>query len=148
MNKAIFIDMDGTIVNFYSVPNWLKSLLNEDSTPYEIAKPLLNLSILARYLNKLQRAGYTIGIISWTSKNCSNEFAEDIQRAKLEWLKKHLPSVQFDNIIVCPYGTPKSRFGLSGGYLFDDESANRLEWDSIGKSFSEKDLIRVLKGLA
>ena len=148
MNKAIYLDMDGTIANFYSVPNWLKSLLSEDSTPYEIAKPLLNLSILARYLNKLQRAGYTIGIISWTSKNCSDSFAENIKRAKLEWLKRHLPSVQFDSIVVCPYGTPKSRYGLSGGYLFDDECANRQEWYSIGEPFSEKELISVLKRLA
>lgn len=148
MNKAIFIDMDGTIANLYSVPNWLKSLLSEDSTPYEIAKPLLNLSILARYLNKLQRAGYTIGIISWTSKNCSDSFAEDIKRAKLEWLKRHLPSVQFDSVVVCPYGTPKSRYGLSGGYLFDDERENRQEWYSIGKAFDERELIRVLKRLA
>ena len=60
----INFDMDGTIANFYNVSGWLDYILNEDTTPYEIARPLLNMSLLARYLNRLQARGYEINIIS------------------------------------------------------------------------------------
>ena len=55
VNKMrINLDMDGTIADFYNVKNWLDYLIAEDTTPYEIAKPLLRLCTLARLLNKLQ----------------------------------------------------------------------------------------------
>lgn len=44
---TIYFDMDGTLVDFYSVPGWFDMLLNEDVTPYIVAKPMLNLSRLA-----------------------------------------------------------------------------------------------------
>lgn len=68
MIKEINFDMDGTIANLYGVENWLDYLMAKDTTPYEVAKPLVNLSSLARILNRLQRNGYTIGIISWLAK--------------------------------------------------------------------------------
>lgn len=55
MNTTIFFDMDGTIADLYSVENWLEYLINADALPYEIAKPLLRLSTLARLLNQLQK---------------------------------------------------------------------------------------------
>ena len=69
MNRRICLDMDGTFVNLYGVENWLEYIINEETTPYEVAKPLVNLSLMARYLNRLQREGYTLTIISWTAKN-------------------------------------------------------------------------------
>lgn len=65
---TIYFDMDGTIVNFYGVENWLDYLEAYDTTPYEIAKPLIHFSTLARMLNRLKQEGYTLGIISWCSK--------------------------------------------------------------------------------
>ena len=67
----ICFDMDGTIADLYGVENWLEYLLEENVKPYKIAKPLVNMSALARRLNKLQRKGYEIGVISWTSKGGS-----------------------------------------------------------------------------
>ena len=55
MNRRICLDMDGTFVDLYGVENWLSMLRAEETTPYEIAKPLVNLSLMARYLNKLQK---------------------------------------------------------------------------------------------
>ena len=60
---TIWFDMDGTIADLYGVKNWLPMLIDEDPTPYEIARPLVNLSRLARYLNRLQKKGFEIGII-------------------------------------------------------------------------------------
>ena len=65
---TIWFDMDGTIADLYGVENWLDYLIAEDVKPYAEAKPLVNLSRLARYLNRLQKAGYNLGVISWLSK--------------------------------------------------------------------------------
>lgn len=143
MKKEIALDMDGTWVDFYGVESWLDYLLKEDTTPYEIAKPLVNLSALARQLNRLQANGYTIGIISWCSKNGSNEFNEQVKIAKLKWIKKHIPSVNWDYIKIVSYGTPKSTCGQ--GILFDDEERNRNEWN--GTAFDVDNIIEVLKSL-
>lgn len=140
----IWFDMDGTIADFYGVENWLDYLLNEDATPYEMAKPLLNMSLLARYLNKAQRQGHEIGIISWGSKNSTDNFLNMVVRAKFQWLNKHLPSVSFDKVYIEHYGTNKlNRCG--GGILFDDELNNRVTW---GKgAYEPTEIIRVLKEL-
>lgn len=62
MTKAINFDMNGTLADFYGVDGWLEYLMNKDAYPYAVAKPLVNMSALARYLNRLQRTMYTI---SW-----------------------------------------------------------------------------------
>lgn len=134
-------DMDGTIADFYSVNGWLEDLQNENTRPYEQAKPLVNMSRLARYLNRLQKQGHKIAIISWTSKCGTDEFNAKIADVKLKWLAKHLRSVRFDSIAVIPYGTPKSLYG--NGILFDDEERNRNEWQ--GQAYNEQQIFKVLK---
>ena len=141
--KNIYFDMDGTIANLYGVDGWLDYLINKETTPYEIARPMVNFSYLARLLNKLQRNGYTIGIISWTAKNSTEEYNARVARAKREWLKKHLPSVRFDEIHIVEYGTPKSTCGK--GILFDDEEKNRLEWN--GTAYNVNNILEVLRNL-
>ena len=96
----IFFDMDGTIANLYGVENWLPMLRAENPKPYEIAKPLVNLSRLARHLNRLQRKGIEIGIISWGSKVASKEYDNAVEKAKIDWLARHLASVNFDEIHI------------------------------------------------
>ena len=93
--KTIWFDMDGTIANLYGVDNWLDKLIAEDATPYAEAKPLLNMSQLAKELNRLTRQGYAVNIISWLSKGASQAYNEKVSKAKRAWLKKHLKSVQF-----------------------------------------------------
>ena len=127
--NAIYLDMDGTIADLYAVPNWLKMLRAGNPAPYIQAKPLVRLSALARHLNRLQRNGYIIGIISWGSKHATPEYDEAVAKAKNFWLNKHLPNVKFDEIHIVPYGTPKSTVAKEkNGYLFDDEENNRAEW--------------------
>ena len=135
---TIYFDLDGTLADFYGVENWLDYLENEDTTPYAIAKPLFNFSVFARLLHKLQENGYRIGIVSWLSKCGSTTYNTAVTSVKLAWLEKHLPSVEWDEIHILPYGTPKSSCGY--GILFDDELHNRQEWN--GQSFDEKDLIK------
>lgn len=146
MTKAIYFDMDGTIANLYGVEDWLPKLRAYDPSPYTEALPLIRLSVLARMLNRLQRNGYTLGIISWVSKDPDPTYGEAVTAAKLEWLAKHLPSVEWNEIHIVAYGTPKQTLAdYPDGILFDDEERNRDEW--LGIAFDETDIIEILKGL-
>lgn len=146
MTKAIYFDMDGTIANLYGVEDWLPKLRAYDPSPYTEALPLIRLSVLARMLNRLQRNGYTLGIISWVSKDPDPTYGEAVTAAKLEWLAKHLPSVEWNEIHIVAYGTPKQTLAdYPDGILFDDEEKNREDW--LGIAFDETDIIEILKGL-
>lgn len=139
----INFDMDGTIADLYGVSNWLEDLLHEDVRPYVEARPLVNLQALARVLNRLIRAGYEVNIISWTSRGGSEEYNEAVKQAKIKWLRQHLASVHFSEIIIIPYGTPKELF--ADGILFDDEEHNREAWGE--GAYTEKEIFEILKNL-
>ena len=124
--KSIYFDMDGTIADFYGVENWLDYLINEKTKPYREARPLVNMRKLGKEIRRLQNLGYTVGIISWLSKNGNQEYNEKEKKKKKKWLVRHLGSVHFDEIHIIEYGTPKYAFGE--GILFDDEERNRKEW--------------------
>lgn len=141
--KIINFDMDGTIANLYGVKNWLDYLMAKDATPYRIAEPLINMSSLARILNRLQREGYQINIISWLAKTTDKTYDEMVTKAKLEWLNKRLPSVKWDNLYIVAYGTPKQT--LSSGILFDDEKPNRDNWGE--GAYDVNNIIEILKSL-
>ena len=146
MTKAIYFDMDGTIADLYGVEGWLNDLESEHERPYATAKPLIRMSALARVLNRLQKEGYTIGIVSWLSKGGSDDYNEKVAYAKQKWLKQHLASVNFDEINIVKYGTPKSTaVNIQGGILFDDEERNRAEWN--GTAFDVDNIIEILKAL-
>lgn len=148
MTRAIYFDMDGTIADLYGVPNWLEYLINSDPTPYKTARPLVNMNSLARLLNRLQADGYHIGIVSWLSKSGTESYNEAVTNAKLAWLNKHLHSVNWDEIVIVPYGTCKRTAVSVEGILFDDEERNRKEW-AIGEglAFDVENIIEILKGL-
>jgi len=146
MTTTIFFDMDGTIADLYGVENWLDYLIASDAFPYEIAKPLIKLNALARILNRLQKQGYKVGVISWLAKNSNTTYDEKVTKAKKEWLKKHLASVNFDEIHIVKYGTPKQTFAKTeNDILFDDEEKNRNDW--TGKAFDVNEIIEILKGM-
>jgi len=147
MTKAIYFDMDGTIANLYGVDGWLDMLINEDTTPYAKATPLIRLCTLARMLNRLQKDGWHIGIVSWLSKNGSKEYNNAVIETKLEWLANHMPSVEWNEIKIVEYGTPKSTVvNINGGILFDDEEKNRIEWNGI--AYDVNNIIETLKNVA
>ena len=144
---TIYFDMDGTIANLYGVENWLDYLIAKDETPYREAKPLIRMATLARLLNSIQKNGHKIGIVSWLAKNSTEEYDIKVKNAKLEWLNTHLKSVQFDEIHIVKYGTPKSTFSNNtNDILFDDEEPNRNEWKGI--AYDVDNIIEILKGIA
>ena len=141
--REINFDMDGTIADLYGVNGWLDDIIERNDRPYRNASVLINFSSFARLLNRLQREGWKINIISWLAKNSTSEYDEMVTLAKRGWLTKHLPSVKWDKISIVAYGTPKSTCG--NGILFDDERHNREEWKGI--AYDVDNIIEILKGL-
>jgi len=144
MTKAIWFDMDGTLANLYAVEGWLADIRSENVRPYAMAKPMLNFSLLARLLNRLQADGWKLGIISWTAKNGSEVYNLAVEMAKRAWLAQHLPSVEWDEIRVVRYGTDKLT-ATGGGILFDDEEPNRNTWGD--GAYDPQYIVEILKGL-
>ena len=139
----IWFDMDGTLAGLYQVDNWLPKILARDTSPYTEAKPLLNLSVLTRRLNQLIRKGFTVNVISWTSKGGSDDYNKAVKEAKFDWLRTHLKSVHFSNIDIVAYGTPK-QVGRNG-ILFDDEEQNRNNWN--GKAYDADKIMEIIGSL-
>ena len=146
LNVTINFDLDGTLCGLYDVPNWLDYLIAEDTTPYAEAEPLLRFCSLAKVLNRLQRNGYELAVISWLSKGGSETYNEAVTAVKMNWLKKHLPSVKWDAIHIVTYGTPKQNFCENPlDILFDDEARNRENW--TGRAYDVENILEVLKNL-
>ena len=144
--RTIWWDMDGTIANLYAVENWLPKLRNEDPSPYAEAAVLWNMSQLARLMNRVQKLGYKLGIISWTSKGGSERYNKAVAETKKAWLGQHLASVKFDTIHIVSYGTPKSVvMNTEDDILFDDEAPNRDNW--LGEAYEPEMMLKVLKHL-
>ena len=144
MNITINFDMDGTIADLYGVENWLDYLIAENTLPYEVARPLVRLNQLARRLNTLQRNGYNLAVISWLSKSGSEEYNRAVTEVKVEWLRKHLPSVEWDRVTIVPYGTPKENFCNNPlDILFDDEERNRNNW--TGRAYDVQNILEILR---
>ena len=137
----IYFDMDGTIADLYGVKGWLADLEAENPRPYAEAKPLVNMELLAKRLNALQKRGHQIGIITWLGKNATTEYNQQVAEVKIKWLKQHLATVQFDEVHIVAYGTPKQTLG--NGILFDDEAPNRNAW-GVG-AYEPKDIFKILQ---
>lgn len=141
----IAFDMDGTLADLYGVKGWLADLLSEKTDPYERAKPLVNLSVLARIIHKLQARGYRFAVVSCTCKGGSKAYNKRIEVTKKKWLKQHLPSVKWDEIFIIDYDTPKVSVVNEPSILFDDEERHRKAWNGI--AYDEKEILNRLKAL-
>jgi hypothetical protein len=124
----IWLDMDGTIADLYAVNNWLDMLRAYDPAPYVNAKPIVNMSLLARLLNKRQREGFKICIISALSKDPTPSYDHAVIEAKKAWLQRHLPSVHFDEMRFVPYTFEKNKVNTGKDILFDDENRHLDAW--------------------
>lgn len=142
----IWFDMDGTIADLYGVENWLEMLIAHDETPYAIAKPIVNLSVLARLMNKVQRKGFEICIVSALAKDSTAEYDERVRNAKIKWLANHLKSVHFDEIRFVPYWYTKNDVNTGADVLFDDEERHLEKW--TGTAVHASKMIETLKVIA
>ena len=144
---TIYFDMDGTIADLYSVNDWLARLRSNDPSPYIKANPMVNMRLLALRLNRLQRIyGYKLGIVSWLSMGSNSYYDELVRLYKRKWLQKHLQSVQWDEIHLVKYGTPKHLVVHDrSGILFDDNHEVRQKWK--GEAHDETQILEILRQL-
>ena len=147
-NRTIVFDMDGTIADFYGVDGWLDYLKAENTTPYEVAKPLYKMDYLNALLVLLKTQGWKIVVTTWLAKNGSKEYNDRTRKAKLEWLARH--NFPYDEIHLVKYGTTKANCTRKiGGYqvLVDDNENVRKGW-TLGHTINaNNDITKELKKL-
>ena len=149
MAKMICFDMDGTIADLYSVPNWLDKLRAEDSSPYSDATPMWNMKELRKVLLLLTSEGWEVRVISWLSKDSSESYKNEVRKAKLEWLEKY--DFPYRRCHLVAYGTTKAdcvRRWASPAILVDDNEKVRNGWH-LGETIdpTKVNLIKELRKL-
>mgnify|MGYP001080952813 FL=1 len=132
MVKGVIFDMDGTIASLYDVPDWLKKIRNEDTSPYLDAAPMWDMAELSTILNKLLEIGVEVKIVSWCAKHATKTYDDEVRKAKREWLKKF--DFPCSSCRITPYGYPKE-------YLRNKNRINILIDDNkeVRKSFRRFD---------
>ncbi len=147
MEKMVYFDMDGTIVNLYQYPDWLCKLRAYDPTPYEGAAPLVDMELLLELLLELQQLGWKLGIISWLSKETTLEYKKAVTAAKKKWLNEWLP-LHFDEMHFVQYGTRKDYIAKQKqGILFDDSEEVRNKWRGRAVNPKTENILEVLEQL-
>jgi hypothetical protein len=150
MLKMFVFDMDGTIADTYGVENWLEKLRAYDASPYLTAEPLCDMEELAYLLEVAQFRGIEIRIVTWLSKESTDEYDELVRMAKQAWLKAN--NFPFDHFHCVKYGATKAdsvRKYLGSedtAILFDDNAKVREGWN-MGESYDPTtcDICEVLK---
>ena len=146
--KWIWLDMDGTFVNLYGVDGWLNDLIDYNTRPYAIAKPIYPMLDLLEVLVDLKLDGYKIGIVSWLSKDGNTEYGKAVAQVKKDWLNEYCMDLILDKILITPYGVRKADTCRAyGGILVDDEKKNREEWDLGNTIDATENIIKKLREL-
>ena len=149
IEKMLCLDLDGTIADLYNVPGWLEDLEAERIRPYIEAAPMWNMERLRDILIKLSAQGWEIRIISWLSKNSSEQYKTAIRIAKRLWLNRY--KLPLDAIHLIQYGTTKAdcvRRIANAAILVDDNQKVRDGWH-LGETIdpTDGDLLEKLEKL-
>ena len=150
--KLICFDMDGTISQLYAVPNWLARLNAQDPTPYLEAEAMWNMAQLVKILSALQNLGVEIRIITWLSKESTEEYKNAVREAKRKWLENY--NFPYDHFHGVQYGATKAdsiRKVLAPNetaWLIDDNAKVRKGWH-MGEAIdpTNVDLLELLSSL-
>ena len=147
MKKKIYFDMDGTFYNLYGYEGWLECILSEKTECYTQSTLLVDYDSFVNVLSELKNKGYTLGIITWLSKNATKKYQNKVRSAKYRYIQKYFNGI-FDEIHIIQYGKNKSEYCNNGDILFDDEENNRIEWNKVnGISYDVMDLLETLQTL-
>ena len=149
MKKMICFDMDGTIADLYAVPNWLEKLRAEDASPYTEAEPMLDMEALRTVLYELISQDWEIRVITWLSKDSTEEYKNAVRKAKADWLNKYRFPAESCHMVA--YGTTKAdcvRKAAESAILVDDNRKVRNGW-TLGETIDPTncDIIEELKKL-
>jgi len=148
MNKTLVFDMDGTLANFYGVDGWLEDIRNENTRPYDIAKPLYDMEVLNAILDLLKAQGWKIAITTWLAKGSTKAFDDMVRASKIAWLQKY--NFSYDEIHLVRYGTTKANCTRKNGgvqILVDDNEKIRKGWHLGATIDANKNIIDELINL-
>lgn len=124
--KKIFLDLDGTLAKF-NVRNALKRFDNEKGF---FAK--LGAYKNIEKINEMAKAGNVYIISASPNEQADND--------KMIWIKKYLPNVKIENIVLCRLRENKAKI-IENKYnikidknciLLDDYTKNLTEWETVG----------------
>lgn len=127
--RSINFDMDGTIADLYGVKDWLALLRSENPKPYRTAAPMCDMAELNEVCELLRTEGWEINIITWLSKDSSEEYKNLVREAKRAWLEEQ--GFHYDHFYGVQYGATKAdsvrdRYDVS--ILIDDNEKVRNGW--------------------
>ena len=150
--KMICFDMDGTIADLYAVEGWEPMLRAEDPTPYLMAEAMWNMARLAEILSALRNLGVEIRIITWLSKESTEEYKDVVRDAKIQWLAEY--GFPYDAFHGVQYGATKAdsiRKYLApeeNAWLIDDNAKVRNGWH-MGEAIdpTNVDILELLSSL-
>lgn len=139
MKRVIYCDMDGVVADFNNEPNAVERFRVEKGFFFKL-KPI---EVNVKAVKELAR--YNEVYILTASPNPRAD------KDKIKWLKKYMPFIAKENIIICRNGERKVDFMKSDyGILLDDYSVNLQEWTfkrgNIGYKISEAQTIADLVG--
>lgn len=149
MVKMICFDMDGTIADLFAVRDWLPKLRAEDPSPYAEAAPMWDMAELRKVLIELK---IEVRIVTWLSKDSSEEYKSEVRQAKREWLDRY--DFPYDHFHGVRYGATKAdsvRNLLNENetaILIDDNAKIRSGWN-LGEAIDPTavNLIEYLRNL-
>ena len=150
--KMVCFDMDNTIADLYAVNGWEPMLRAEDPTPYAVAAPMWDMMELRQVLEMLQMVGIEIRIITWLSRQSTEEYKEATRATKKEWLEEQ--GFPYDFFHGVQYGATKAdsvrRYLAEDetAILIDDNAKVREGWH-LGETIDPTscDIIEILRGL-
>lgn len=150
--KMVCFDMDGTIADLYNVDNWLTMLRAEDPTPYRVASPMWNMIELIEVCERLKENGIEVRVITWLSKDSSEDYKRATREAKTEWLET--VGLTVDHFHAVRYGATKADsirryLGTDEtAILIDDNEKVRKGWN-VGETIdpTTTDIIKALRNL-
>lgn len=125
--SRVFIDMDGTIADFYGTPGWKSTFRNRCAWTPEIMSafftglhPLISNFELRKYTERYSE----VIICSMTPWDTPREIQDAVANAKVRWMEKHFPD--FTNIIILPYKDNKN--DLNGAIYNNYEGYLEITW--------------------
>ena len=125
----IFVDMDGTVANFFEKEDCLERMYEENF--FLNLKPLA----FAEYINELTT--YMENDIYILSACVDTPYC---RQEKTDWLEEYIPFIKEENIILCNIGENKAeiikemlnRELTQDDVLYDDYTKNLNEWEHAG----------------